>query len=43
MAHMGGLLETLVQNQSYPLFLTGEEQADILRTWHQAEQRKTAA
>ena len=33
MAHMGGLVETLVQNQSQPLFLTDEEQADVLRTW----------
>ena len=43
MAHMGGLVEILAQNQSQPLFLTGEEQADVLRTRQQAEQRRTAA
>ena len=43
MVCMSSMVETLVQNQSQPMFLTGEEKADILWTRHQAEQRKTAA
>ena len=43
MARMSGLVETLVQNQSQPLLLTGREQADVLRAQLQAERRKAAA
>ena len=40
MAHMSGLVETLVQNQSQPLLLNDREQVDVIRARLQAERKK---